>query len=283
MGDAANSKPLDELLPALLVCRDLLISKTSLAYASCIFSSFVCLHFFNLEKVWCKCIPTRIFFITHRLSKLGLHTLSTGLIVLILWFGLCSAILFLTPRNTKKGRRSTPIVSPVLVTSLVFGLGAQIHPSVSTILGPVVDNIPDIASTGCVLSTGQNWFMHKLNRQLFCFDICQWCCVSVAHTAIAAVVFLSFSINTSSKNSSRAYQQTTLKRNFWTAWRRCKYWSFASVVDDLKETTLPEEHLQSKSLSTQLVHFLWVRFGPDFLFWACDSSKPSTHCHTLKP
>ena len=113
-----------------------------------------------------KLLLLEYLLLAYRLSKLGLHTVSTGLIVLFFWFGLCSAISFLTPGNAKTGRQPTPIVSPILVTTLVFGLGVQIHPSVSATLGPMVDNIPEIATTGCVLSAGRISFVHKLNRRI---------------------------------------------------------------------------------------------------------------------
>ena len=130
----------------------------------------------------------------------------------------------------------------------------------------------------------RSYFVRAQTQQMYCFEFRLYDFLSIDDTGIAAVVFFSFSIKISSTNLSRApYQHTTLKRDFWRAWRRCKYWSFRSVVDELQQTTSPDEQLQSTTLSTQLAHFLWVRFGPGFLACACSSLNPCIHCHSQKP
>ena len=113
-----------------------------------------------------NCLDVKIIS-TRRLSTL--EFLPTGLFVVILWFSLCLAISLLAGGKSKEGHEPTPIVSPILMTTLVFGLAAQIHPSVYATLSVVVDSIPEIATAGCVLSAG---YMPAHNSKANSFAAC---------------------------------------------------------------------------------------------------------------
>ena len=82
---------------------------------------------------------------------------------LCLWFTLCLAISLSSAGKPKEDSEPTSCGSPILVMTLVFGLLAQLHPSASGALGTVVDSIPEIASTSCVLSAG------RISIDLLCF------------------------------------------------------------------------------------------------------------------
>ena len=118
----------------------------------------------SIWRRWCGLI--RKWF-TCRLSKLDF--LPTGLGVVILWFTLCLAISLSAAGKPKEDSEPTPCGSPILVMTLILGLLAQLHPSASGTLGTVVDSIPEIASTGCVLSAGRISITHNLNISLLCF------------------------------------------------------------------------------------------------------------------
>ena len=196
--------------------------------------------------------------------------LPTGLGVVILWFTLCLAISVSAAGKPKEDSDPTPCGSPILVMTLILGLLAQLHPSASGTLGTVVDSIPEIASTGCVLSAGRISITHNLNISLLYFLNVIPTAYCLVQTGIAMFVFFSFGLGKISTDQPRAkrvarYQRTTMRRDFWRTWRRCKYWCCASVANEGSPPTLPAKEAPSSNWSTQLAHFLWVRFAFDLV------------------